>query len=122
MTDLNTVDEATFEDVVLRSDKPVLVDFWAEWCPPCHQIAPVLAQIAAERSEQMTVVKLNSDENPVISARYRVMALPTLILFHRGEMIWSVVGARPKARLQKDLDDALLRVPSAGGKQSAIHR
>jgi thioredoxin 1 len=108
MTDLSTVDEATFEDVVLRSDKPVLVDFWAEWCPPCHQIAPVLAQIAAERREQLTVVKLNSDENPAISARYRVMALPTLILFHRGEMIWSVVGARPKARLQKDLDDALL--------------
>jgi thioredoxin 1 len=108
MTDLSTVDETTFEDVVLRSDKPVLVDFWAEWCPPCHQIAPVLAQIAAERGEQLTVVKLNSDENPAISARYRVMALPTLILFHRGEMIWSVVGARPKARLQKDLDDALL--------------
>ena len=108
MSDLSTVDEATFEDVVLRSDKPVLVDFWAEWCPPCHQIVPVLAQIGAERNEQLTVVKLNSDENPAISARYRVMALPTLILFHRGEMIWSVVGARPKAKLLKELDDALL--------------
>ncbi|RZT26505.1 thioredoxin [Kribbella sp. VKM Ac-2569] len=108
MSDLRTVDEATFDEVVLRSEKPVLVDFWAQWCPPCHQIAPVLAQIGAERNEQLTVVKLNSDENPAISARYRVMALPTLILFHRGEMIWSVVGARPKHKLLKELDDALL--------------
>ena len=108
MSDLRSVDEATFDEEVLRSEKPVLVDFWAQWCPPCHQIAPVLAQIGAERNEQLTVVKLNSDENPSISARYRVMALPTLILFHRGEMIWSVVGARPKAKLLKELDDALL--------------
>ncbi len=108
MSDLRSVDEATFDEVVLQSEKPVLVDFWAQWCPPCHQIAPVLAQIGAERNEQLTVVKLNSDENPAISARYRVMALPTLILFHRGEMIWSVVGARPKHKLLKELDDALL--------------
>jgi thioredoxin 1 len=108
MSDLRSVDEATFDEVVLRSEKPVLVDFWAQWCPPCHQIAPVLAQIGAERNEKLTVVKLNSDENPAISARYRVMALPTLILFHHGEMIWSVVGARPKHRLIKELDDALL--------------
>jgi thioredoxin 1 len=108
MSELRSVDEATFDEEVLRSEKPVLVDFWAQWCPPCHQIAPVLAQIGAERNDQLTVVKLNSDENPAISARYRVMALPTLILFHRGEMIWSVVGARPKAKLLKELDDALL--------------
>ena len=108
MSDLKTVDETTFDEVVLRADKPVLVDFWAQWCPPCHQIAPVLAQIGAERNEQLTVVKLNSDENPSISARYRVMALPTLMLFHRGEVIWSVVGARPKAKLLKELDDALV--------------
>ncbi|TCC66235.1 thioredoxin [Kribbella pittospori] len=107
MTDLQAVDEATFDEVVLRSDKPVLVDFWAQWCPPCHQIAPLLAQVAAERADQLTVVKLNSDENPEISARYRVMALPTLMLFHRGEVIWSVVGARPRAKLNKELDDAL---------------
>jgi thioredoxin 1 len=108
MTELQSVDETTFDELVLRSDKPVLVDFWAQWCPPCHQIAPVLAQIGAERNDQLTVVKLNADENPMIAARYRVMAMPTLILFHRGEMIWAVVGARPKARLLKELDDALL--------------
>ncbi len=108
MSDLQAVDETTFDEVVLRADKPVLVDFWAQWCPPCHQIVPVLAQIGAERNDQLTVVKLNSDENPSVSSRYRVMALPTLMLFHRGEVIWSVVGARPKAKLLKELDDALL--------------
>ncbi|GAA1617014.1 MULTISPECIES: thioredoxin [Kribbella] len=108
MSKLRSVDQKTFRDEVLRADKPVLVDFWAQWCPPCHQIAPVLAQIADERADKLTVVKLNSDENPQIAANYRVMALPTLALFHRGELIWSVVGARPKHKLLKELDDALL--------------
>ncbi|MFD7157043.1 thioredoxin [Kribbella sp. NPDC059898] len=108
MSKLRSVDQKTFRDEVLRSEKPVLVDFWAQWCPPCHQIAPVLAQIADERADKLTVVKLNSDENPQIAANYRVMALPTLALFHRGELIWSVVGARPKHKLLKELDDALL--------------
>lgn len=108
MSDLQSVDETNFDQVVLGADKPVLVDFWAEWCPPCHQIVPVLAQIAEERKDRLSVVKLNSDENPSISSRYRVMALPTLMLFHHGELIWSVVGARPKAKLLKELDDALL--------------
>jgi thioredoxin 1 len=107
MTDLQIVDEGNFDRVVLGADLPVLVDFWAEWCPPCHQIVPVLADIAGERKGRLTVVKLNSDENPGVAARYRVMALPTLMLFHRGELVWSVVGARPKARLLKELDDAL---------------
>ncbi|MGZ0146528.1 thioredoxin [Kribbella sp. WER1] len=108
MSKLRSVDQKSFRDEVLRADKPVLVDFWAQWCPPCHQIAPVLGQIADERADKLTVVKLNSDENPQIAANYRVMALPTLALFHRGELIWSVVGARPKHKLLKELDDALL--------------
>ncbi|MET7282465.1 thioredoxin [Kribbella sp. NPDC005582] len=108
MTDLQVVDESTFDELVLKADKPVLVDFWAQWCGPCHQLAPILAQIGAERNDQLTVVKLNADENPVISANYKVMAMPTLMLFHHGEPIWAVVGARPKSRLLKELDDALL--------------
>jgi len=108
MSELQSVDETNFDQVVLGADKPVLVDFWAQWCPPCHQIVPVLAQIAEERKDRLSVVKLNSDENPAISSQYRVMALPTLMLFHHGELIWSVVGARPKAKLLKELDDALL--------------
>ena len=66
MTDLQSVDDTTFDELVLRADKPVLVDFWAQWCPPCHQIVPVLAQIADERKDRLTVVELNSDENPAI--------------------------------------------------------
>jgi thioredoxin 1 len=108
MTELLEADESTFTKLVLRADKPVLVDFWAQWCPPCHQIVPILKQIAVERADRLIVVKVNSDENPAISSKYRVMALPTLMLFHRGELVWSVVGARPKAKLLKELDDALL--------------
>ena len=105
---LQIVDQGNFDEMVLGADRPVLVDFWAQWCPPCHQIVPVLEQIAVERADRLSVVKLNADENPEIPARYRVMAMPTLMLFHRGELIWSVVGARPKAWLLKNLDDALL--------------
>ncbi|GAB3820561.1 thioredoxin [Kribbella italica] len=105
---LQVVDQGNFDELVLHAGKPVLVDFWAQWCPPCHQIVPVLEQIAVERADRLSVVKLNADENPEIPARYRVMAMPTLMLFHHGELIWSVVGARPKAWLLKNLDDALL--------------
>lgn len=112
MTDLQMVDEANFDQVVLGADKPVLVDFWAQWCPPCHQILPILEDVAAERAGRLLVVKVNSDENPGVSSRYRVMALPTLMLFHRGELVWSVVGSRPKARLLRELDDALAALPA----------
>jgi thioredoxin 1 len=99
----------TFDQDVLKHDKPVLVDFWAEWCPPCHMIAPALADIARERAGSLTIVKVNTDENPVTAARYRVMSLPTLMLFRGGEILHAIVGARPKARLLADLDEALSR-------------
>lgn len=112
MTHVLNADTSTFDGIVDSADRPVLVEFWAQWCPPCHQLTPILDAIATERADSLTVVKVNSDENPEIAAAYRVMALPTMALIHRGETIWSVVGARPKAKLLRELDEALERLPS----------
>jgi thioredoxin 1 len=98
----NAVTEQTFEQEVLASEQPVLVDFWAEWCGPCHAIAPVLDQIAAERDE-LKVVKLNIDEQPAVAQRYGVMSIPTLILFKDGEPVAAAVGAMPKSMLEQRL-------------------
>jgi len=100
-----TVTDDTFHDLVLSSSfgKAVLVDFWAQWCPPCHMLSPVLEEIAAELSDKLIVAKLNVDENQVTAQRYRVLAMPTLSVFRNGEVISQVVGARPKRRLLADL-------------------
>jgi thioredoxin 1 len=98
----DAVTEQTFENDVLQSDTPVLVDFWAEWCGPCHAIAPVLDEIAKER-DGLKVVKLNIDEEPSIAQRYGVMSIPTLILFKDGEPQAAAVGAMPKAMLEERL-------------------
>lgn len=101
------VTDATFQADVLDHDKPVLVDFWADWCPPCRMIAPVLAEIARERVDTLTVRKVNTDENPGVAQNYQVMSLPTLMLFRNGQPIQSLVGARPKAKLISEIDAAL---------------
>ena len=98
----NAVTEQTFESEVLGAGQPVLVDFWAEWCGPCHAIAPVLDQIAAERGD-LKVVKLNIDEEPALAQRYGVMSIPTLILFKNGEPAAAAVGAMPKSMLEQKL-------------------
>jgi thioredoxin 1 len=101
------VTDATFAAEVLDNDRPVLVEFWATWCPPCRMLDPVLAEIERERGDRLTVRKINADENPATARDHRVLALPTTILFHHGRPIHTVVGAKPKARLLAELDDAL---------------
>jgi thioredoxin 1 len=102
-----TVTDATFDTDVLGSDVPVLVDFWAEWCGPCKMVAPVLEEIATEHADKLTVAKVNIDENPEIARRYGIMSIPTMSVFSSGEVVKSIVGAKPKAALLRDLEGYL---------------
>ena len=97
------VTEQSFEGEVLQSDKPVIVDFWAEWCGPCHAVAPVLDRIVEESNGDLKLVKVNIDEQPALSQRYGVQSIPTMILFKNGEPDAAAIGAQPKPALEKAL-------------------
>ena len=99
------VTDETFEADVLKNDKPVLVDYWAEWCGPCKMVAPVLDAIAEEHGDKLDIVKLNVDDNPVITQKYGILNIPTLGVFKNGEVVKELVGARSKSALLRELAD-----------------
>lgn len=101
----NTISDDSFEEDVLKSDTPVLVDFWAEWCGPCRQIAPALEEIAGEMGEQVKIAKINIDHNPEAPTRYGVRGIPTMILFKNGEVQATKVGAQPKSKIVEWIED-----------------
>jgi thioredoxin 1 len=99
----DAVTESTFDQEVLQSETPVLVDFWAEWCGPCHAVAPVLDRIAEERNGQLKIVKVNIDQEQGLAQRYGVSSIPTMILFKAGEPAAAAIGAQPKGALERAL-------------------
>lgn len=103
MSTLTSITDASFADDVLNSNQLTLVDFWAPWCGPCRQVAPILEAIAAEHTDKLSIVKLNIDDNPQTPTRYGVTGIPTLALFHNGELVKTIVGAKPKSALLSDL-------------------
>jgi thioredoxin 1 len=97
------VTEATFDQEVINNEKTVLVDFWAEWCGPCRAVGPILDQIAHEHSDKIDIVKLNVDDNPALAAKYMITSIPAMKVFQKGEVVKTVIGAKPKPALEADL-------------------
>ncbi len=114
MTNIKNITDADFENAVLKSDTPVLVDFWAPWCGPCKAIAPVLEELAQEKHNQLQIVKLNIDENPDMAKELSVRGIPALMLFRNGKIMGQIKGARPKAELSQWIDDTLAKPEDAG--------
>jgi thioredoxin 1 len=107
MANIDSVSDADFRSAVLESDTPVLVDFWAEWCVPCHMVSPVVEEIGVEKGDGLKVVKLNIDENPDSTRQYGVMSIPSLVLFKGGQEVARVIGAKPKDAILRDIEPHL---------------
>ncbi|CAB4889501.1 MAG: thioredoxin [Actinobacteria bacterium] len=103
MSQARPVTDATFANEVLASTKPILVDFWAEWCGPCRAVGPILDQILAEHGDKIDIVKLNVDENPQTAMTYQITSIPAMKVFQNGEVVKTVIGAKPKPALEADL-------------------
>jgi len=102
-----SIDDSSFDEMVLQADRPVLIDFWAAWCKPCLMVAPIVDELAEEYDGQINFVKVDVDQNPKTAARYNIMSIPTLLIFKKGEPISHIVGVRPKGELKQSLDAAL---------------
>ena len=107
MSNALDVTDATFADVVLNSKDTIMVDFWAEWCGPCRAVSPILDAIAAEHSEKIKIVKLNVDDNPQMAMRYQITSIPAMKVFRGGEVVKTVIGAKPKPAIEADLAEFL---------------
>ena len=107
MSTAKSVTDASFQSDVLDSEKTVLVDFWAEWCGPCRMVAPILDQISAEHGDKIEIVKLNVDENPQTAAKYQITSIPAMKVYQKGEVVKTVIGAKPKPALEQEFAEFL---------------
>jgi len=107
MSAAHDVTDATFTDEVLNSEDTIMVDFWAEWCGPCRAVSPILDQIATEHSDKIKIVKLNVDDNPQIAMKYQITSIPAMKVFKGGEVVKTIIGAKPKPAIEADLAEFL---------------